>query len=171
MSIRKRLLGIPDREAPNPIPFHLTILHIGAVDRLIRSIQPRSPFGEDEILMRINTFSNRLAELAAQYQKVDFSLEAIGLSLFGERKSTLVILYSNFSETLSAIHQDGYILLNDLLKDCHILDPLECIKNDRNLKFCMTFNPHVTIAKKYNGSVGSIDTQPMNFRLMPVIYE
>jgi 2'-5' RNA ligase len=149
--------------------FHLTVLHIGKLQRLIDSIQQSVDISALEILRRAKTFADELRALVAQVAGNDFHLHYHGTQQFGEHRDVLVCQFYPTPE-LCQLHHLSLDLLHNFLIEIGIQDTKYFIEQDFSLRNSLNLNPHVTLAKKSASKNRSLPPLVMRFTTMDVVY-
>jgi 2'-5' RNA ligase len=148
---------------------HMTIIHIGIVERLITSLQNEIPLDIATILATVEKLSKQLEQLTAQFSEHTFTLDSAGFELFGMNHATLVLTFTPSNE-LIALHKSSLDILKNFLLACGIKNPEVFMQSDYNLQNALTLRPHVTLAKTFEGTLPSMASLQARFNLMPVVY-
>lgn len=169
-SIEAIINSINDGTKVSPNSLHSTILHIGLVERLIRSLRPHTKLSDDELLTALAIYANNTIELTESLQLTMIELEHIGYDYFGNNHSTLVMRFKSSAE-LVHLHKSTLKLFKDFLNDITDENVEDVMSNDANLKYALTIAPHVTIAKSCTKPIKDIGTiGTVRFSIMPVVY-
>ncbi len=170
-----RPYGDPSARLIRETKFHLTVLHIGKLQRIIDAVaayrhsQATSTAIAAEILAQATIFVQEAQMLLTSYRDLDFQLHTGGTLLLGPQENALAAMFKETPE-LQLLHRQSLALLRDFLGGCGISQVDTFMAADANLRYAAGLNPHVTLAK---GRIepSCFESVSVNFQLMPLVYE
>ncbi len=147
---------------------HLTIIHIGKLQRIVEAVHPVTGMSVNEILRHATIFVDEAVKLLAPFAGQKILLKTRRTSLFGA--NAFVCLFAATAE-LNFLHRQSLLLLEEFLQRCGVGDTAEFMAADQNLRHALTLNPHVTLAKFPATEFLEFPQVDINFLIMPVAYE
>ena len=144
---------------------HLTLIHFGIVDEIIKSL----PMTPDNVSVEVNTYITRSKQILETFPVKCFKLRPLGLDKFGENKRTLVIKYETTDE-LVEVHKLLLDALKDFFVDCGVVEVEKFMKSDINFKHALTISPHVTICKGFDGELPRVELKTIELETMKFVY-
>jgi len=144
---------------------HLTLIHFGIIEEIIESVP-----ADGMVAMRaVQRYIAATKKILATFQVQEFTLQPIGFDLFGDYKRTLVIVYEP-TPILIKLHELLLATLRTFFVECDIEDVEGYMRGDNNFKHALTINPHITIAKGYDGKLPVARLDPVVMTIMPFEY-
>ncbi len=149
---------------------HLTILHIGAVDRMLDSMAGFTTMNRREILLRVDKLIKDLEAATADIGDIPFKLEPIAYERFGTHGTAYAITFQPTAE-LNTLHDKCLLVLKKFFASCNITDTEAFMTADDNFKHALSLRPHVTVAKGTDIADPIVKLQPVSFKLMAIVYD
>lgn len=149
---------------------HLTVLHIGAVDRLLDSMADFTDLSRNKVVTYIDELATDLESVVNDTEGAAYTLQPTGYQRFGASGSTYVISLQSTPE-LDNLYDKSLAVLKEFFVTCGIADVEAFMSADSNLKYALSLRPHVTVAKGYVGQDSTTELKPITFSIMPVRYD
>ncbi len=148
---------------------HMSILHIGKLERIINAIKGVSNCESQKIIDNAEVLADQLELVLKSYSNYTFSLQTKNTRQFGHRADIMACEFKTTPELL-ALHYRTLVHLRKFLGKCGIHSVDEFMLQDNNLRYALQLHPHVTIAKNCFSEPIQYVTKTINFTTMPVVY-
>lgn len=152
---------------------HLTVIHIGLLSRVYTSITDSFALSEKQFIENAETLVSKLEQLRASVQTTTYRFERPSIALFGPHESSLVLTYTP-DDNACRLYKESYTILSNFLSNCGIDDVDVFMRNDKNLRHAISFNPHVTLAKGADPNSRDMFIKKSvchQFSIMPIVYD
>ena len=147
---------------------HLTILHIGLVERLFIAMRRHTVVDDSALLAHVSQLVMNLRSSLIDYSKI-IDLRPTGIAYFGSKQNTLVMTLEATPE-LTVLHHRTLQALQQCFLDCGIINSDIFMRSDNNLVNALTLRPHVTLTKAYEHPVNLPLPNTVSFRVMDIVY-
>lgn len=160
------------KKAERPVKeseLHLTIIHIGTVERLVSAIRTSAPQSSSGILDTIELLVNQLEAVVDTYRSHIYPLAISGYDTFGSHRSVPVVRFEKTDE-IAQLHANCLNVLRNFIINRGISDPDLFMAQDANLTHALSLHPHVALAKHYSGNLTIPYHGQLYFKIMPIVY-
>jgi 2'-5' RNA ligase len=152
---------------------HLTVLHIGKLERLYDSVYKETDISKTAFLEEADALASELEILKAKYDENHIELNATEFDVFGANRSVLVLRFET-TDTLNALHASGLDSVRKFLQKCGIRDMDDFIEKNDSLKHSLSYKPHIALKKAFEGKVPVMPnhlTVSLTFSIMSIEYD
>jgi hypothetical protein len=144
---------------------HMTVLHIGLVERLLEPL----PISTTKGLQLCRLMLDELQAVVRSSRLHRVQLVPVSGELLGVSGGSLVVLLEPTAELL-ALHRHSLTVLQRFIQACGVTDVEQYMLADYNLRYALTLKPHVTIVKNYHSTPPDIPSGQLGFTIMPLEY-
>lgn len=153
----------------NPNDLHITLLHIGKPQTLLKEIQLVNPnLTQEELLHQLGGFL-LLVRHVPRGNPID--LRSKGLDIYGDQENPVLVIGLEKTEEYRESRRPLVDSLKETLFRCGIQTPDQFMEGNPNLKYALdeNHNPHITLGKTSSSTILP-KFSPLLFRLsQPVL--